>query len=67
MPLPAALGWTLAAAGAAAAAKLVVKEWQRINAALHAQDAAPATVEKRARESFPMLRRDPRTGVYRPD
>lgn len=67
MPLPVGLAWTLGAVGAAALAKVLTKEWQRINEALHGQDAAPVTVEKRAREKFPTLRRDPRTGVYRPD
>jgi hypothetical protein len=67
MPLPAVLAWTLGAVGAAALAKVLAKEWQRVNATLHAQDAAPAPVEKVVRESLPTLRRDPRTGVYRPD
>jgi hypothetical protein len=65
MPLPVGLAWTLGAVGAAALAKLLAKEWQRVNATLHPQKPAPA--ENFAREKLPTLRRDPRTGIYRPD
>jgi hypothetical protein len=65
MPLPIALAWTLGAVGAAAIAKLVTKEWQRVNQTLHARKPAPA--ENIAREKLPKLRRDPRTGIYRPE
>jgi hypothetical protein len=65
MPLPAVLAWTLGAVGAAALAKVLAKEWQRVNATLHARDVKPA--EEVAREKLPRLRRDPRTGVYRPE
>jgi hypothetical protein len=56
--------WTLAAVGAAALAKVLAREWQRVNAEL---DAHGRTAETVAREHIPTLRRDPRTGVYRPD
>jgi hypothetical protein len=65
MPLPVMLAWTAAAVGAAALARVLSKEWQRVNATLHAQKHAPA--ETVMREKLPTLRRDPRTGVYRPD
>jgi hypothetical protein len=56
--------WTLAAVGAAALAKVLAREWQRVNAEL---DAHGRTAETVAREHIPTLRRDPHTGVYRPD
>jgi hypothetical protein len=63
MPLPVMLAWTAGALGAAALARLLSKEWQRVNATLH--ERAPA--ETVAREKLPTLRRDPRTGVYHLD
>ena len=63
LPLPPVIVWTLAAVGAAALAKVLAKEWQRVNAELDAHERAEAV----AREQIPTLRRDPRTGVYRPD
>lgn len=57
---------TLAAAGAAALARVVVKEWQRVNATLHPHEPVHVreTDDCRTRKT---LRRDPRTGIYRPD
>jgi hypothetical protein len=64
LPLPPVIVWTLAALGAAALAKVLGKEWQRVNAELDAHERA---AEHAAREHIPTLRRDPRTGVYRPE
>jgi hypothetical protein len=64
LPLPPVIAWTLAAFGAAALAKALVKEWRRVNAELDAHARAPGPVEADQR---PTLRRDPNTGVYRPD
>jgi hypothetical protein len=64
LPLPPVIVWTLAALGAAALAKVLAKEWQRVNAEL---DAHERTGETAVRENIPTLRRDPQTGVYRPD
>jgi hypothetical protein len=68
LPLPPVIApviaWTLAAIGAAALAKVLAKEWQRVNAVL---DAHERSAEQAAREHIPTLRRDPRTGVYRPE
>jgi hypothetical protein len=61
--LPPALIWTLGAIGAAVLAKLVVKEWQRVNAELDEPQRVP--VNEPERTAFPTLRRDPTTGVYR--
>jgi hypothetical protein len=62
LPLPPVISFTLAAIGAAALAKLLAREWRRVNAQLDAQAA-----EAMARETLPTLRRDPQTGIYRPD
>ncbi len=64
LPLPPVIVWTLAAIGAAALAKVLSKEWQRVNAELDTHERA---AEHAAREHIPTLRRDPRTGVYRPE
>ena len=58
------IGWALGALGAAVVAKVVAKEWQRINDELHRRE--PFT-EAPARENIPALRRDPQSGVYRPE
>jgi hypothetical protein len=53
------------ALGAATLARVLVREWRRINADLDQVSAAAA--ERVDRERLPKLRRDPRTGVYRPE
>ena len=58
------IGWALGALGAAVVAKVVAKEWQRINDELHRRE--PVT-EAPVREEIPALRRDPTSGVYRPE
>jgi hypothetical protein len=66
MPLffPPLIGWALGALGAAVVAKVVAKEWQRINGELH---PSGPIAETPAREQLPVLRRDPTSGVYRPE
>ncbi|HEX4553930.1 MAG TPA: hypothetical protein VH249_08095 [Xanthobacteraceae bacterium] len=66
MPLfvPPLIGWALGALGAAVLARFVAAEWRRVNDTLHPAEPAPEEV---VREKFPTLRRDPRSGVYRPD
>ena len=66
MPLfiPPLIGWALGALGAAVLARFVANEWRRVNDTLH--PAEPARDEV-VREKFPTLRRDPCSGVYRPD
>ena len=59
MPIFIPLGWTLVALGAAAAAKILVREWRRVNE-LHGSEAP-------APEKIRVLRRDPKTGIYRPE
>jgi hypothetical protein len=78
LPLPPVIAWTLAAVGATALARVLVKEWRRVNAELDAQElqaqelnaqgrAGHERAAEPAREQRPTLRRDPRTGVYRPE
>jgi hypothetical protein len=63
LPFPAAVAATLAAIGAMALSRLLQREWQRVNTELDASGRAAATV---ARKDLPTLRRDPATGIYRP-
>ena len=62
--LPPLFVWALGAMGAAAAAKVAVQEWRRVNAELDQVKETGITPP----ESEPVteLRRDPETGVYRP-
>lgn len=55
---PVAAG-ALAVLGAVALATLLAREWRRINAELHPDAEAPPR--------RPHLRRDPATGVFRPE
>jgi len=64
MRMPQALLIVLGAIGAALAAKLVSREWHRVNEELdRARGEASGEV---ARETLPNLQRDPVTGEYRP-
>ena len=65
LPLPPVIAWTLAAIGAAALSRVLVREWRRVNEVLHPRKVVAN--DQVRREAFPTLRRDPRTGVYRPD
>jgi hypothetical protein len=58
--IPPLLAWTLGALGAAVAARAMVKEWRRVNDELHPREAP-------AREMIRVLRRDPQSGIYRPE
>jgi hypothetical protein len=63
LPLPPVIACTLAAIGAVALSKVLVREWRRVNAELDAQERAAAAV---AGKEMPTLRLDPATGEYRP-
>ena len=63
--MPPIVAGAVAAAAAAVVAKMVANEWRRINAMLHPQE--PVLVKETVRQNLPTLRRDPRTGIYRPD
>ncbi len=64
LPLPPVISWTLAAIGVTALAKVLAREWRRVNAEL---DACARAAEPVARDELPTLRRDPQSGVYRPE
>jgi hypothetical protein len=64
LPLPPVIAWTLAAIGAVAISKVLGREWRRVNAELDAHERATKPVE---RDELPTLRRDPHSGVYRPE
>ena len=56
--------WTLASLGGAMVVHWVVKEARRINEEL--EERSRVRVRVTDRENRPTLRRDPRTGEYRP-
>lgn len=63
--IPPVITAALGALGGAALARVLVREWRRVNAELDQVSAAAA--EKIERERLPKLRADPSTGVYRPE
>jgi hypothetical protein len=64
LPLPPVIAWTLGAVGAVLMTKLLAREWRRVNAEL---DAQARSADQMRPQKIPTLRRDPRTGVYRPE
>ena len=56
LPFPPVIGFTLAAVGAAALAKVLAREWRRVNAELRRAGS-------RASQPAPTLQRDPTRGV----
>jgi hypothetical protein len=64
MPIFIPLGWTLVAVGAAAAARILVKELDRVRAS---GSLGGSLREAPAPEKIRVLRRDPKSGIYRPE
>jgi hypothetical protein len=64
--MPPLLAWTIAILGAAALVRLATKHSRRVNDDLDALRTARAN-EPVERERMPKLKRDPVSGVYRPD
>lgn len=62
--MPPVIVWALGAAGAAVAARLIAREWRRVNAELDRVRAA--SVNEADRRQAVKLARDPATGIYRP-
>ena len=62
--MPPLVAYALSAAGIALVTRLLAREWRRVNGEL--DETRKAAVGRRERERLPKLRRDPRTGVYRP-
>jgi hypothetical protein len=61
--IPPLLVLTLGVVGSFAVARWLAREARRINATLHPRETAP----ERAETPPGKLRRDPKSGVYRPD
>jgi hypothetical protein len=64
LPFPPVIAWTFGVVSAVFFSKLLAREWQRVNAELDARERATAPMRP---QEFPTLRRDPVTGVYRPE
>ncbi len=67
--MPPQIDWALGIVGAAAAVKWLSAEARRVNATLDATRRAERDAQgpgPEPAEARPTLRRDPRTGVYRP-
>ena len=60
LPIPPVIAWTVGAIGAVVMSKLLARQWRRVNEELDARERV--RVEERG-----TLRRDPVTGVYRPE
>ena len=58
--IPPVVAGTLGVLGAVALARIVAREWRRVNAELHPHDELD-------RGDARKLTRDPETGVYRPE
>lgn len=63
--IPHIILWTAGMVGAFVLARIMRREYRRVNEELEAARMAPVT-SKSERAGHPTLRRDPRTGVYRP-
>jgi len=69
LPMPSVVATALATIGAVVLSRLVMREWQRVNAELEALRAATVrnAAGRGAHKDLPTLRRDPVTGEYRPE
>jgi hypothetical protein len=65
-PIPPMIAWTVGAIGAVVMSKLVAREWRRINDELDARERHERAARARVKDRG-TLRRDPATGVYRPE
>ena len=66
LPIPPMIAWTVGAIGAVVMSKLVAREWRRVNDELDARERHERAAKMRV-EDRGTLRRDPVTGVYRPE
>ena len=65
MPIiPQVVLWAAGAVATFALARIIRREYQRVNEELEAARLTPVTSGDRAQH--PTLKRDPRTGIYRP-
>jgi hypothetical protein len=64
--IPPLIAWAIGAIGAALAVRWGMKEWRRVNAEL--DDVSKRPVGEGAERGAPKtLKRDPETGVYKPE
>jgi hypothetical protein len=63
-PLPHLIAWTIGALGVAALVRLIAKEHRRVNDDL--ERVRDAVTDKNERAGHPILKRDPCSGIYRP-
>jgi hypothetical protein len=63
--IPQIVLWTAGAVGAYAVLRFVKREYDRVNQELEAARLQPVA-NTAERDAHPTLRRDPRTGIYRP-
>jgi hypothetical protein len=66
LPIPPMIAWAVGAIGAVVMSKFVAREWHRINDELDARERNERAARARVKDRG-TLRRDPVTGVYRPD
>jgi hypothetical protein len=66
LPIPPMIAWAVGAIGAVVMSKFVAREWHRINDELDARERNARAAKVRVKDRG-TLRRDPATGVYRPD
>jgi hypothetical protein len=66
LPIPPVIAWAVGAIGAVVMSKLVAREWRRVNDELDARERDQRAARVRVKERG-SLRRDPATGVYRPE
>ena len=64
LSFPPLIAWTLGAVGAVFMSKLLARQWRRVNDELEAHARA---AEQMRPQEVRTLRRDPQTGVYRPE
>jgi hypothetical protein len=66
LPIPPLIAWTVGAISAVVMTKLLTREWHRVNEELDARERHERAGRMRVKERG-TLRRDPATGVYRPE
>jgi hypothetical protein len=66
LPIPPMIAWAVGAIGAVVMSKFVAREWHRVNDELDARERNERAAKVRVKDRG-TLRRDPATGVYRPD
>ncbi len=62
--IPQAIGWVLGAVGAAVVGRVLARQWRRVNEELNPHDSLTETP---GQGRIPALRRDPQSGIYRPE